>query len=680
MNEQIKNIRALAKNILTEQEINFSELLIQELQTISLDIDSLNIAYLLSIKELTNDKIKYIKDNFNETILSKIELFRRISSINVPTGSKLIMALRNIFIELTDDLKLIIIKLYERTVTLKIANKANSEDLFQLAEQCLGLYAPIAHRLGIRQIYNQIEDIAFKVLYHDDFVKLDIAIEKKRNFLENKLKSMAEIVREQLAKNNIEADIQYRVKRPYSIFKKLQNKSIEIDQIFDLMALRIITKNIDDCYLCLGIAHRNWIPIENRFRDWVTFPKPNGYRSIQTTVITNSGDKFEIQIRTEQMHKEAEFGSAAHWAYKEKTSTDDSWIARLKEFLENDEYFSNPSALDDLLKSEAKRNYIHILTPKGEVKTLSEGSSLLDFAFSIHSDVFLHCTGGRVNNKFVKLKSELKTGDVVEVITNKNAKPSRDWLEFLKSTSARSKLIQWIKKNETEQLLSDGKRSWERFKKTNRHKIASFEDESVFKQNLTKIGYKSPDDFYSAIGINSLKLSLTLLRKLYPLAFEHKKREIKQLDRKQKSLKDMQINVEGLTNIETKLAKCCNPIKGEPIIAYITQKTGIKVHSQHCVYFLNGLLDESRLKPAVWSDKSNTQSIKVRVFGVDYNKIFTAAVESAQSDKISILSTEKKPLSKQFDCLEIELEIKDIEQYNHYIAKLKKYGFIKSIK
>ncbi len=680
MNEQIENIRALSKPILLPEEIEFSELLIQELQSISLDTDSLTVAYLQSIKELNQDKNKYIKDNFSDRILSKIELFRRISSISVPTGTKRIMALRNIFIELTNDLKLIIVKLYERLTALKIANKTDSDELSQLADECLGLYAPIAHRLGIRQIYNQIEDIAFKVLYHDDFVKLDNAIEKKRKFYESKLKAMAEIVREQLAQNNITADIQYRVKRPYSIFKKLKNKSIELDEIFDLMALRIITQKIDDCYLCLGIAHRNWIPIENRFRDWVTFPKPNGYRSIQTTVITNNGDKFEIQIRTEEMHKEAEYGSAAHWAYKEKTNADESWIARLKEFLENDEYFSNPSALDELLKSEAKRNYIHILTPKGEIKTLAEGSTLLDFAFSIHSDVFLHCTGGRVNSKFVKLKTVLNTGDVVEVITNKNTKPSRDWLLFLKSPSARSKLIQWIKKNETEQLLSDGKRAWERFKKSNRHKIAGFEDETAFKQNLSKIGYKSPDDFYSAIGINSLKLSLTLLRKLYPTAFEHKKREIKQLDRKQKAAAEMQINVEGLTNIETKLAKCCNPIKGEPIIAYVTQKTGIKVHSQKCIYYLNGLLDESRLKPATWSNKSNLQSIKVRVFGIDFNKLFTAAVESAQSDKINILSTEKKALSKQFDCLELSLEIKDIEQYNHYITKLKKYSFIKSIK
>lgn len=680
MSEIIKKIRELSSPILNAEEINFSEQLVKELQTISLDADSLKIAYLQSIKDLNTEKIKYIKENFGENILSKIELFRRISSINVPTGSKRIMALRNIFIELTDDLKLIILKLYERVTTLKIANSSNSKDLYQLADECLGLYAPIAHRLGIRQIYNQIEDIAFKVLYHDEYVRLDNAIEKKRTILENKLKAMTEIVREQLKKNNIEADIQYRVKRLYSIFKKIQNQNIDIDKIFDLMALRIITNKIDDCYLCLGIAHRNWIPIENRFRDWVTFPKPNGYRSIQTTVITSSGDKFEIQIRTDEMHKEAEYGSAAHWAYKEKTNADESWIARLKEFLENDEYFSNPDALDELLKSESKRNYIHILTPKGEVKTLPEGSTLLDFAFSIHSEVFYHCTGGRVNSKFVKLKTELKTGDVVEVITNKNAKPSRDWLEFLKSTSARSKLIQWIKKNETEQLLADGKRAWERFKKANRHKIGGFEEEQTFKQNLVKIGYKSSEDFYSALGINSLKLSLTLLRKLYPAAFENKKREIKVSERSRKSVADIQINVEGLTNIETKLAKCCNPIKGEPIIAYVTQKAGIKVHSQSCVYYLNGLLEESRLKPAVWSDKSNSQSIKFRLFGIDYNKLFTAAVETAQSLKISILSSEKKAASKQLDCLEIELEVKDIEQYNNYILKIKKYPFVKSVK
>ncbi len=678
MNQILEPIRAKANSILNETELQFADALLNELSAISLDERLTALIFTSSIAELNDEKKLLILEYFGEEALNNTELFRRISNITLPSGEKRIQSLRKVFIELSDDLKIIILKLYERLLNLKIAFKNQDSSLLNLAEECLNLYSPIAHRLGIRQIYNQMEDIAFQVLYPEDFQKLDKAIEKRRTFFEAKLKEMANTLKTQMDASQIECDIQFRVKRPYSIFKKLINQNIELNQIYDLMALRVITNKIDNCYLGLGIVHRNWIPIEKRFRDWVTFPKPNGYRSIQTTVITNTGDKFEIQIRTNEMHKEAEYGTAAHWAYKEKVNTDANWISRLKEFLENDEYFNNPNALDELLKSEAKRSYIHILTPKGEVRTIPEGSTVLDFANTIHTDVFYHCVGARINGKFAKLKTELKTGDIVEISTNKNSKPSRDWLKVLKSPGAKSKLVQWLKKNESNQLIADGKRVWEKFKKANKHKISGFDDETVFKQNLIKTGYKNADDFFAAIGTNSLKTSSTLLRKLYPNAFEKKKE--KAIKEKPTANADfIDVIVEGLSNIEVKLAKCCHPIKGEPIVAYVTQKSGIKIHNRDCSY-VNDVAEADRIKPAAWANSDNLQSAKVQIFGADYSKLLTAAVESAQSLKVIINNTTKVPNCNNFECIELTVQVKDIEHFSNFTKKLKNNVNIKSLK
>jgi GTP pyrophosphokinase len=680
MTESQNAILKKAETILTPREFEFSQALLEELYAINLDDNSVALACLCSINDLNDEKKKLISDTFSPEALKSLELFKRIGGISMPRGDKRIQTLRKIFIELSEDLKIIILKLYERLIQLRFAFNEKSEHLEALADECLNLYSPIAHRLGIRQIYNQMEDISFKALYPEDFHKIHKAIEKKKEVLQSKLKYMSDLLKEQMKNYKIDCDIQFRLKRPYSIYKKLINQNIELDQIYDLMALRVITDKVENCYLALGIVHRNWIPIEKRFRDWVTFPKPNGYRSIQTTVITKVGDKFEIQIRTKDMHREAEYGSAAHWAYKEKVNTDEDWISRLKEFLENDEYFNNPEALEDLLKSEAKRNFIHILTPKGEVKTIPEGSTVLDFAFTVHTEVFFHCTGARINNKFAKLKTELKTGDIVEILTNKNAKPSRDWLSAIKSHGAKSKLVQWLKKNESDQLEFEGKRIWDRYKKLNKHKLIDIDEESAFKHNLIKTGYKSQEDFFAALGSNSLRPSSTLLRKLFPNAFVKKEQNKETKEKSKNTAEDIQVIVEGLSNIETKLAKCCNPIKGEPIVAYITQKTGIKVHSVNCPYFLAGNLDEERLKPATWADDAKLQTVKMRILGADYAQMLSSAIEFAQSLKIQVLSTEMINYGAEMQCLDMSVLVKDIDHYQALVKKLKTRNFIKSVK
>lgn len=650
------------------------------LQELNLDELSTYAGFLM-FSDLSNSLVvNSLSAKFGKIVLQKIELLQRLGNISFPDSKKQITILRKQFIEIADDLSIIFIKLAERLAALRFSETENSSELTKIADECLNLYSPIAHRLGLRVIYQQMDDIAFKYLFPEDYHKLFKAVQKRRDQLEKKLREMNADLALKLRENKIKASIQSRVKRLYSIYLKLKNKGVTFDDVFDLMALRIIVEKIEDCYFVLGIVHSSWVPIEGRFRDWVTYPKPNGYRSIQTTVLNRKGDKLEIQIRTQEMHRQAEFGSAAHWAYKEgeivKDKTD--WIARLKEFLETDEYFNNPYELQELLKSEQKRDFIHVLTPKGDIKTLRKDSTPIDFAYAIHTDLGSKVSGAKVNGKLTKLTTTLKSGDVVEIISSKNAKPSRDWLNYIKTQKARSKILIWLKKHENDQLVADGKRIWEKFKKQYRTKLGNNADEQSFKSNLSNIGFKSPEDFYSAISINSIKCSQTLLRKLYPLAFESKSSK-KKINERDSISKPPQIKVEGMKGIETKISRCCNPIKGEPIIAYVTSKSEIKIHSANCPYISSPAFEKEKFKKAEWIASDSVQTTSVKVIGQDYNDMLNYIVDEASGRKIIVKSINKVKSNNKSICLLVEVEVKDIEQLRNFISKLEKSKFIDSI-
>lgn len=666
----IQELELIGKKIYNENELAYSVDLASHIQNLQLDKNSIILAFLMSLNLKDTTKINIVKDNFGEKLIEQIELLQRIGSISIPDTSKKIQKLRQLFIELTNDLRIIIIKLTERLVKLKRCSEIKSNDLEKIAEECLYLYSPIAHRLGIRKIYTQMEDISFRVLFPQDYQKLNQIIEKNRRIYEQKLNIMKNELKNLLIKSQIEALIQSRVKRLYSIFLKIKNKNTSIDEIYDLMALRVITDTIENCYYTLGLVHQNWIPIEGRFRDWVSYPKPNGYRSIQTTIATKKGEKFEIQIRTNEMHREAEYGSAAHWAYKEGIAKSNDWTIKLKEFLENDDYFENPYVIIDKISSEIKRDYINVLTPKGEVITLPEGSTAIDFAYQIHTQLGNQIIGARINGKFAKPKSKLNSGDVIEIITSKNAKPSRDWLNFVKTAKARSKILIWIKKNESEKIIFEGKRAWEKFKKTFKKKLEGFDDEHTFKNNLNKIGFKSEEDFYSAIAIKSIKLTRSLLRKLYPDAFI-KLKKLKTIDKKNLDISNLKpkIIIEGLKNIETQLAKCCNPIKGQEIVAYITKNSLIKIHSIDCPFLNSSILDKDRLRKADWLDSESKQIVRLRIYGQNYDEMLTELIEKSNELKISIIKTERIVKNEKIQIL-TELEIKDFNQLKQFQSKL----------
>lgn len=682
MDNPLKDILIdFGKSFYSKSDFDFSIKLFELVNQIKLDEKSAIAAFLMKC-DIAKPEIKSsVKSKFAVEIVEKIELLRRIGMIVFPDTQKKILNLRRLFVELTNDLTIIIIKLAERLITLKFSELNNSIDLKRLSEECLYLYSPIAHRLGIRKIYTEMEDIAFKHLYPAEFNRLKATVEKNRNIYDNKIIEMKSQLKEALAKQNVKAVLQSRVKRLYSIYLKLMNKGISLNEIYDLMALRVITETAEDCYLTLGIVHSNWIPIEGRFRDWVTYPKANGYRSIQTTVATRKGDKFEIQIRTNEMHQEAEFGSAAHWAYKEKVSATNIWINRLREFLENDEYFENPHYLLDKLKNEIKRDHINVLTPKGEIVSLPVGATPVDFAFAIHTQLGLQITGARINGKFDKLKTILNSGDVVEAITSKNAKPSRDWLNFVKTSKARSKILIWLKKNESEQIIFEGKRIWEKFKKEYKNKLDGYDDEQKFKNGLNKIGYKSSDDFYSAIAIKSLKLSQSLLRKIYTDAFRKTAQKQDGLKtRRQSFTKIPTVSIEGMQQISTVLSKCCNPIKGEPIVAYVTRNSEIKIHAKRCPIIKSLIFDGDRFKQADWISNESLQKVHLKIIGFGFTEMLSTFIEKSEEESVIILNTERVPTKDRSSVIAAEIEVRDINQLKVLNGKLKSSRSIDEVK
>ncbi|MBN1982984.1 MAG: bifunctional (p)ppGpp synthetase/guanosine-3',5'-bis(diphosphate) 3'-pyrophosphohydrolase, partial [Chitinivibrionales bacterium] len=661
--------------IYTPADYQLSLLLFDEIKKLNLDDICASSGFF--IRAPLSDPLlrKTIEEHCGKVVLSNAELLRRLAQVVFPETKKNIDTFRKLFIKLADDLTIIFIKLLERLVTLVYEyNNQNTltGDLNKTAQECLYLYAPIAHRLGIRKIATEMEDLAFRCLFKDECSTLERETEKKRLVYEAKLRDMAVTLKTMLKQSSIPCEIQYRVKRPYSIYRKQQNKQVELSEIYDLLALRVITDTRENCYLTLGLVHRSWISIEGRFRDWISYPKPNGYRSIQTTVLTRSGDKFEIQIKTQQMHREAEYGAAAHWGYKEGVAVEDEWILRLKEFLENDEYFENPHAVLEMLKAEMKSEYIHVLTPKGEVKTLLAGSTPIDFAYAIHTDIGNTITGSRVNGKFVSLKHQLKSGDVIDVVTNKNSKPSRDWLDSVKTSKARSKIRDWFLKNEKTLSIVAGKRKWDRLKKRYTNRFSSFDDDKNFKNNLMKLSYKTAEDFFNALGAGSIKCDFRLLRTIYRQTCTKNTEESPVSSvKKPTSGPSSSVIIEGLTDIETSLARCCNPIKGEKIRAYITKNRGIKIHASDCPHlFALAVTSPQRFKDASWLMDNVKQMVRAKIISDNDDRVLSEIISIAEKMGIGLVSVVREPVVKTRNVYILEIMVENNLHFDQFKDKI----------
>ncbi len=509
---------------------------------------------------------------------------------------------RKMFLAMSKDIRVLIIKLADRLHNMRTLEFMKPEKIVEKCNETLEIYAPLASRLGISKVKFELEDLALKYLHPKEFQELKEKVNKRKEEREATINTVIEEIRESLDDMKLHYDIYGRAKHYYSIYKKMKYQHKQIEEIFDLIAVRIIVDNVKDCYAVLGIVHTMWKPIPGRFKDYIAMPKPNMYQSLHTTVIGDSGEPFEIQIRTYEMHKVAEYGIAAHWKYKEgdtsgKASNDDIKLAWLRQSLEWQKDLNDPKDFLETMKMDLFASQVFVFTPRGDVIELPAGSTPLDFAFKIHSAIGCKCVGAKVNGKMVTIDYTLQNGDIVEIVTSSNAAgPSVDWLKIAKSSNARNKIRGWLKKENKSDNIDKGKDLLDKFIRKRGYDPALCAKSIYITRAMKAMNFTSNDD-----GFNQLSNGGTLVSKFANLLFsyyaEDTKSEVKSNDevmdeikaaearkaRQQKrSVDSPGIIVKGTDNLMIKLAKCCNPVPGDEIIGFITKGRGISVHRKDC--------------------------------------------------------------------------------------------------
>ena len=509
---------------------------------------------------------------------------------------------RKMFLAMSKDIRVLIIKLADRLHNMRTLEFMKPEKIVEKCNETLEIYAPLASRLGISKVKFELEDLALKYLHPKEFQELKEKVNKRKEEREATINTVIEEIRESLDDMKFHYDIYGRAKHYYSIYKKMKYQHKQIEEIFDLIAVRVIVDNVKDCYAVLGIVHTMWKPIPGRFKDYIAMPKPNMYQSLHTTVIGDNGEPFEIQIRTYEMHKVAEYGIAAHWIYKEgdtsgNASNDDIKLAWLRQSLEWQKDLNDPKDFLETMKMDLFASQVFVFTPRGDVIELPAGSTPLDFAFKIHSAIGCKCVGAKVNGKMVTIDYTLQNGDIVEIVTSSNAAgPSVDWLKIAKSSNARNKIRGWLKKENKSDNIDKGKDLLDKFIRKRGYDPALCAKSIYITRAMKAMNFTSNDD-----GFNQLSNGGTLVSKFANLLFsyytEDTKSEVKSNDevmdeikaaearkaRQQKHQMDSPgIIVKGADNLMIKLAKCCNPVPGDEIIGFITKGRGISVHRKDC--------------------------------------------------------------------------------------------------
>jgi len=505
------------------------------------------------------------------------------------------------------DLRVVLVKLADRLHNMMTLGSMPPDAKRRIAQETVEIYAPLAHRLGIAKVKGELEDLAFYYLYPLQFAMLQSKVQEKIKLGKRQTKEIADMLRRSLAEAGIEAEISHRVKRYYSIFQKLRRQDIDVSELYDYLAYRIVTTNLRDCYSALGVVHQNWRPIPGRFKDYIAMPKPNLYQSLHTTVLGRSGQPFEVQIRTREMDLVAEEGIAAHWRYKEGkvgADTPDPNVRWLRQLLELQTDASDPRTFLSSLKLDLYPDEVYVFTPKGDVFAFPRGSTPLDFAYRIHTDLGHHCTGARVNGRLVPLRSQLRTGDVVEIMTSAGRWPSRDWLNLVVTSKAKTKIRHWLNAQQTEQAIEVGKRMLEKDLQRIRFSAKEFYGSERFKSFLHDQGLARSEDLLARLGYGKMTVAQVLERVLQPERIESPPAEPGRIGRVIRRLVDGKgagpILVSGEDDLLVVLAKCCRPVPGDDIVGYVTRGRGISVHSVDCPNVRNLLYNPEREIEVAW--------------------------------------------------------------------------------
>ena len=555
---------------------------------------------------------------------------------------------RKMLVAMARDLRVLMIKLADRLHNMRTLDYLPGDKARKIAQETLDIYAPLAHRLGMAKVKAELEDLALRMLHPEDYQELMRRVAKRRLEREAEINQLIALLQDKLGEVGIESKIGGRPKHFYSIWKKMHEGGREFDEIYDLTAVRVITNTVRDCYGALGVIHSLWKPVPGRFKDFIAMPKVNMYQSLHTTVIGPKGDPVEIQIRTLEMHRIAEEGIAAHWLYKEKKHERDHFdeaFRWLRQLLESQKEMNDPKEFLDTVRLDLFPDEVYVFTPKGDVKALPEGSTPIDFAYTVHTDVGHHCVGAKVNGKLVPLRYTLRQGDIVEVVTSPTQHPSRDWLKIVKSTRARSKINQWLKVEERARSLALGREFFDREAKKYRLSPATLLASEEMKRLLVELGFPSADDLLASIGYGKTSVQQAL-GKLAP-AIVHEPEPAGEAKTAKSRKSEGAVRIRGVDDLLVRFGKCCAPVPGDSIVGFITRGRGLTVHTRDCLTVVKNVLDRERLVAVEWADgEAAKRPVKIAVYiGRDRPGLLaeiTAAISSRRGNitKADITVTE----------------------------------------
>lgn len=650
------------------------------LAEMKLDVACVSVGLLHDVVEDTLTTLDTIREYFGDDIARIVNGVTKISQIQFSSRrEEQAENFRKLMLAMVEDIRVILVKLADRLHNMRTLNHLSTEKRKMIAQETLDIYAPIAHRLGMSKLRGELEDLSFNYLDPVVFQNISDQVRKKKADSDRFIQEAMELVEQRLDDQGIEVQMESRIKRVYSTYQKMSRQKIGIDQVYDFIAIRILVDTVRDCYTVLGIVNNMWKPVPKRIKDFIAMPRVNMYQSLHTTVISDEGTPFELQIRTQEMNNVAEDGIAAHWKYKEgklEEGTEDKSFQWIRQLLEWQQEVKDPHEFLSNLKIDLYPQEVYIFTPEGEVMSLPRGATPVDFAYSIHTEIGERCVGAKVNGRDVPLKYKLSNGEIVEILTSSDAHPRRDWLNFVKTSRAKSFIRRWANLKQKEESIELGQRLLEKAARKYKMNLKKYQKE--LDSTLGDFNVYKSQDLFASIGLGKIS-TRQVLKKIAPEKldqdFEEVEEESKltQMVSKVFRRNESAIQVKGHDDLLVYRAKCCDPIRGEEIIGYITSGRGISVHSINCPNVEKLLLDSERKVEVKWTTNGQDTAYAVRLLisSEDRTGVLAEITEAISSVGANIVHVNAGTVDNRYGLIDMTLEIKDTQHLEKIMNRIK---------
>ncbi len=656
------------------------------LTDMKLDVVSVASGFLHDVIEDTNAVPEDIEKLFGPEVLNIVSGVTKLSSLSFHSSrARQAESLRKMFLAMADDIRVILIKLADRLHNMRTLQFHKANKRKAIAKETLDIYAPIAARLGIYWIKNELEETSFKYLQSEEYERIQTLVAKSRVEREKYMQTVKNFIKQKMDAANLKCEVLGRNKNYYSIYNKMISQNLPFEEIYDIIAFRIVLDSISQCYEALGLIHSMWKPIDHKFKDYIARPKANMYQSLHTTVVGPFGERIEIQIRTWDMDRVAKSGIAAHWSYKEGRRIDENIskkFAWIQDMVENQENFMDPGEFLENVRIDLFQDEVYVFTPRGEIKTLPFGATTVDFAYMIHTEVGNQCTGAKVNGQLVPLTYELETGDIVEITTSKNHHPSKDWLKFVKTVKARSKIRHWIKTQEKERSLSLGREMLEKAFRKEKLNFAALAKTDQMVEVGAHFGFKTIEDLVANVGYGKIT-PLQVLRKFAPKQEPDENQEsifnklVGRVVRK-KRLKDG-VLVKGVDDILIRFGRCCQPVPGDPVVGYITRGYGVTVHRTNCVNALR--MNPERQIEVEWNQAATeTYPVKIRIVSHDRVGLLADVVANISKYGANILNASSETHENKMVDSFFTIGVEDTDHLEKILSAVRKVKLVQDVK